>query len=262
MSINYDKCKDRSKWGICLSCKTNRYIVSRGLCMKCWKEPDIRKRFERLSIVPRNPITPEQRELLSNSTLTEPNKLFYLAYRIMCRYGARIQIDDLKQIGWLVMIKCVKDFDINWKHTTLFKYCKRGISSEMERHCINELRSSTMGVTHEDFIDYIANDAITRQLKGGLSRYSLGQTFFITDHALKRYRERIKESGTRKELQRIVECSTRLPREREEIWLTKYNSSLHEVREYGDIILIMGPSLHLWSKQQGLITVMDKNSPF
>jgi hypothetical protein len=228
--------------------------------MGCWRVPEVREKFKDKRIVPRNAINVEHWKILNNPVFTEPNKLFFLAYRIMKKYGERIQIDDLKQIGWVVMIKGVSEYNPLW-NTSLFRYCKRGISSEMHRHCVNELRSSTMGVTHEDFIDYIANDYIHSQLKGGLSRYTLGQTFGVTNHALAKYRERFNANGTRKELRRIVEYSQRLPLEREELWLNNSEGG-NEVREYDECILIMGPTLHLWSKQQQLITVMHRSKPF
>lgn len=171
MSITITTAKDRSKWNQCLNCNILRYIVSRGLCMGCWREPTIRERYKDKRVVPTHPLVPLEHEILNNVKQTEPTKLFFLAHRKMRRWGERIQIDDLMQIGWLMMIKGVKEYQPKWsEHTTLFKYCRMGISSEMERHCLLEIRSSTMGVSHEDFIDFIDNDNINNQLKGGLSR--------------------------------------------------------------------------------------------
>lgn len=256
--------KTTHKYNDCLSCKQIRYIVSRGLCMGCWRDESIRNKFKDKRLVPRNPMTAEQVAILNNPLLTEPRKLFFLAWRKKTRYGPRIQVDDLIQIGWLMMIKGIKDYDTNWSNS-LFHFCKVGISSEMERHCYLEIRSSTMGTSHEDFVDFIDNDYQDRLMKaGGLSRYTLGMTFNITDHALERYRQRFNASGTRKELYRYVEHSSRLPIERQLIWLShkENNSTSNEVREYGDMIFIMGPCRHLWSKQQQLITVLNRLSPF
>lgn len=253
MSRNFEQSQVKDKWGVCLSCATNRFIVSRGLCMKCWKVSDIRERFKDKRIIPRNPINHEHCRILSNPYYTEPKKLFFLAYRLMKRYGERIQIDDLTQIGWVMMIKGVKDYNPHWG-TSLFRFCKRGISSEMERHCQSEIRSSMMGVTEEDFVDYIKNDAMRC---GGLSRYVPGMSFNITNHAVARYIERVNPTGTRKELRRLVEHSVRVPLEIEDLMLNKTNST-NELREYQGIYFVLGASVVLWSKQQQLITVFTK----
>lgn len=128
-----------------------------------------------------------------------------MAHRIAEKYGPKVQVEDLVQTAYLILMKSVKSWiRAGRPEVSLFHYARRGIRAVMFA-LAEEDASRGIHCQLRSLFD-VESVKVASSLRGGLSEScepliirdllprEIGSVF-VTQHALKRYRKRFNASG-------------------------------------------------------------------
>lgn len=200
----------RSKRGECPGCRRVMTIFRRGLCGGCYADRSIRAAAPVLAAAAPPVDVAERNRVLSDPEVCPPALMQTIATRIAWRCSWWVDLDDLVQAGWLVLVKSAASW-MRAPHRgakTLIHYCLKGIKAAMyaaavepcsggvtnapdDWHVRDPRRNSCfVTATGEEF----ASAAEWHAYKA--RRIDANPTPMVSRHALDRYRERINPSGT------------------------------------------------------------------
>ena len=190
---------------LCANCgKLRARNGYRGLCPMCYRDQAVRERRPDKRVVPLSPDYERRNAILTDPELCPVRYLENWAKRTRFLFGEsyRIDTDDLVQTAWLVLVRAADSWRPGGKAKTLVGFAGDIIRKEMKRTAKRAIRTATFG--DSELSDSGRGFRVAQWQHVGENTDLVRTLLVVDDHAVRRYRERIRAGATVGEIRRAV----------------------------------------------------------
>lgn len=183
----------------------------RGLCQTCYRDQATRERRPDARVKPLSADHERRNAILTDPELCPPKYLLNWARRTRFQFGesSRIDVDDLVQTAWLVLVRAADAWRPGGKSKTLVGFAGDIIRKEMQRAAKRDIRTATTGDAE---LSDSGRGFRVSQWQHVNENTDLARQLLIVDvHAIRRYRERIDPGATVETIRRAVVKSRPAP---------------------------------------------------
>lgn len=253
--------------GWCEGCERTLRIFRRGICERCYRDPKIRKLFKTLRQKERTLDVETRNDILMNPNVVSQALLRHVARGVAKKFIKRVEVCDLVQVGWVVLLESVD----RWYETrereerakSLIHYCLRGMVSRMY---IYAQRLVNLGlVEHDDKISVkhhgLRGGLLDRDYRSWGYGDETSQELAITWHALTRYQDRFNPLATSQDVRNRVRESCIAPPQLSQYLTETRRNNADMFTVLGDAVFcILTGSQHRGVLRPVVLSVLDINS--